>query len=87
MRPNPTQDEKQMYKAKAVQQVDAVAAGCGQRHRELHVRLRGILMLRFDNTAAWFGSKRVRLRWTVRQLGREEFSPRPVLPALRHTSL
>jgi hypothetical protein len=61
-----------MYKAKAVQQVDAVAAGCGQRHRELHVRLRGILMLRFDNTAAWFGGKRVRLRWTVRQLGREE---------------
>lgn len=77
-------DERSLYGAKAVQKVDEVVGTCSNRVRALRVRLRGTLLLRFDNTAAWMGTKRIRLEWSIRQQEADSSptsSPRTPRPA------
>eukprot|EP01052_Picozoa_sp_SAG31_P021275 SAG31_NODE_1637_length_7679_cov_5.133509_5_plen_804_part_00 len=61
-------DARSLYDAESVQAVDEVAGKCCKRVRALHVRLRGTLLLRFDNTAAWIGTTRVFVEWLIRQM-------------------
>lgn len=58
---------RDMYAAGAYQNLTGVER-CGTRRGVLDARMRGILLLRFDNSYSWTRRKAIRLTWSTKPL-------------------